>query len=665
MSAKAALTRAKKKQARTLVDQQRLGEAAVLYEKICAIDPVDAEAWFMLGAIHQQHGQLDRAHACYARAAELDPRNPETLYYLGLVSVGLGRSEAAIGHYRQVLTLQPGHLKASCNLGTLYEQQRRYTEAIECYQAALTRHPREPVLHYNHGCASLALGCLDEAIAHLETTIQIQPEFSAAYTNLGLALERKSRLKDAIACYERGLKTRQPDYLIHNNLASALEKAGRPLAAIAHYRTALGINPADASLRSNYLLALNYLPELAPQDLYAEHVLWGRRHGTRSTAPAPFANSCEPARALRIGYLSPDFRTHSVSYFFEPVLAQHDRGRFETVCYADVARPDATTERLRGMAHQWRDISGMTNDAAAALICADGIDILVDLAGHAGTTRLPVLAAKPAPVQATWLGYPNTSGLPAIDYRLTDALADPDGQETYHTEQLVRLPGGFLCYRPPADAPAVAPSPAAANGYVTFGSFNTLAKITDPVLASWSEILAGLPAAHLIIKNRALGDPYARECFEERLRQIGLPGERVTLSGWATSTAAHLDRYREIDIALDTFPYHGTTTTCEALWMGAPVVTRAGERHAARVGVSLLTRVGLPELIAATHEDYVRIATELGRDPVRLAALRAGLRERVARSPLCDGSRFTRELEDAYAQMWEAWCVRNRPSRSD
>lgn len=656
MSAKNALTRSKKKLARQLVDQNRLDEAAALYEKICAIDRADSEAWFMLGAIHQQQGRLDDSLGCYARAAELTPGDPEIPYYLGLVSAGLDRTQEAINHYRRVLALQPGHLKASCNLGSLLEQQRQYSAAIDCYRAALLRHPREPVLHYNLGCASLAINQLEAAIEHLERTIQIQPEFSAAYANLGLALERKFRLKDAITCYERGLKTRQPAYLIHGNLASALQKAGRTLAACEHYRTALRINPDDATLRSNYLLALNYLPDLSPQDLYAEHVAWGQHHATQGAPPALFGNSCEPGRPLRVGYLSPDFRTHSVSYFFEPVLAQHDRSRIETICYADVASPDATTARLQGMATQWRDISGMANDAVAALIRADAIDILIDLAGHAGSTRLPVFAHKPAPVQATWLGYPNTSGLSAIDYRLTDALADPAGQEAYHTERLARLPNGFLCCTPPTDAPPVAPLPMLANGFVTFGSFNTLLKITDRMLGRWSEILAGSPAARLIVKNKALGDPYARECFEVRLRQHGLPPERVTLTGWADSTAGHLDHYRHVDIALDTFPYHGTTTTCESLWMGVPVVTLAGNRHAARVGVSLMNRVGHPEWVADNADGYVRIAVELARDRETLASIRAGLREQMARSPLCDASRFTRELENTYHKLWDMWC---------
>lgn len=353
-----------------------------------------------------------------------------------------------------------------------------------------------------------------------------------------------------------------------------------------------------------------------------------------------------------MGYVSPDFHAHSVAYFIEPVLARHDPAAVETYCYAEVAQPDAFTEHMKTLAAHWRGTFGRSDDEVADMIRNDAIDILIDLAGHTAHNRLAVFARRPAPVQVTYLGYPNTAGLPQMDYRLTDAAADPPGQEVYYTESLVRLPQGFLCYAPPHESPAVGPLPAATGGCITFGSFNALPKMNNEVIALWARVLQSVPGARLILKNKSLQD--AKTC--ERYRQHFHPPERIELLGWLDDPADHLSIYHRVDIALDTFPYNGTTTTCEALWMGVPVITLAGERHAGRVGLSLLTQLGLTELIAKTPDEYVRLAVALAGNRERLAALRAGLRERMRRSPLCDAQSFTRDLEAAYREMWHKWC---------
>jgi predicted O-linked N-acetylglucosamine transferase (SPINDLY family) len=314
------------------------------------------------------------------------------------------------------------------------------------------------------------------------------------------------------------------------------------------------------------------------------------------------------------------------------------------------------TERLKQRSHHWHNIRGKTDDDVAALIRADAIDILIDLAGHTENNRLPVFARKPAPVQVTYLGYPNTTGLRTIDYRLTDIEADPPGQEPYHTEQLVRLPHGFLCYTSPPDAPAVTALPTSTVGHVTFGSFNNLAKMTPEVIGLWAQILKAIPGSRLVIKNKSMKDGPTRERYLALFRETGITEDRLDFVAWIPEAADHLGAYAHVDIALDTFPYNGTTTTCEALWMGVPVITLAGERHAARVGVSLLTRVGLTELIAQSPEEYVKLAVELAADTERLVQLRAGMRERMKHSPLCDAKSFTRDLETAYRGMWREWC---------
>ena len=400
-----------------------------------------------------------------------------------------------------------------------------------------------------------------------------------------------------------------------------------------------------------------YLPEQNPDEILAEHRRWAQVHANVPGGVPRYANSRDPARRLRVGYVSADFRSHAVGFFFEPLLANHDRNVVEAVCYSGVARPDATTERLRSMASQWRDIGGLSTEQVASMIRADGIDILVDLAGHTSGTRLKVFAHKPAPVQVTYLGYPTTTGLPVMDYRFTDELADPEGEDVYYTEKLLRLPGAFLCYRPLDNCPPVSPLPAMEKGYVTFGSFNNLSKISPSVISLWVKLLQEVPGSRLFVKNPSLTDTATRERYYGLLEKQGATRDRVELQGRTATQAEHLALYSRLDIALDTFPYNGTTTTCEAIWMGVPVITLAGQRHAGRVGVSILSNAGFGEWIARTPEQYITLAAGLAADVKKLAALRANLRQRMSDSPLCDGQVFARKVETAYREIWRAWCA--------
>jgi predicted O-linked N-acetylglucosamine transferase (SPINDLY family) len=440
---------------------------------------------------------------------------------------------------------------------------------------------------------------------------------------------------------------------------------GRAEESLAYYRSALAAAPKagadEAAIGSNLLFALNAVPGIAAAAVFAEHRGWGERHAEPLKAKwRPHANVPEPERRLRVGYLSPDFRRHSVAYFIEPVLAAHDRRQVEVFCYASVLNRDEVTDRLQGLADRWRDVVGLGDGEAAETICADGVDILVDLAGHTGNSRLSVLARKPAPVQGTWLGYPNTSGMTAVDFRVTDSVADPEGQaDALHTERLVRLDGGFLCYKPPADAPAVGPLPAHENGFVRFASCNNLAKAAAPAIAAWARILARVPGSRLLLKSKPLVHDGARRLVAERFMAAGVGADRLDMLGWIVD-GTHLEVYRRVDVGLDTFPYNGTTTTCEALWMGVPVVTLAGDRHAGRVGASLLARVGLDDLVTRSGDDYVERAVALAGDLGALAALRWGLRGRVAASGLLDAARFARGLEEAYRRLWRQWCAGRR-----
>jgi predicted O-linked N-acetylglucosamine transferase (SPINDLY family) len=422
------------------------------------------------------------------------------------------------------------------------------------------------------------------------------------------------------------------------------------------------IDPTCVSAHDNLLAALHYLPVHDPQSIVIESRNWNRLHAEPlARLTQPHTNSRDPERPLRIGYVSPDFRVHAVSQFMLPLLESHDRGLFHIFGYADVATPDDLTARLQAQVHTWRNIVGMTNEKVAALIRQDEIDILVDLAGHTADNRLLVLAMKPAPIQVTYLGYPGTTGVAAIDYRFTDALADPPGMtDAYFSERLIRLPQSAWCLREPPNAPPISELPAIKAGFVTFGSFNNFAKVNVPLLKIWARILLGMANSRLRLKAQGLGSNLAQQVVLQTMADCGIEPGRVDVSGWVPQPR-HLAQYGQIDIALDAYPYHGTTTTCEAIWMGVPVVTLAGMNHLSRVGVSLLTNLGLPQLIAQSPEQYIQIAIAMAGDLPRLAALRATLRQRLKDSPLMNGPRQARDIESAYRAMWRHWCQTSRP----
>ena len=371
-------------------------------------------------------------------------------------------------------------------------------------------------------------------------------------------------------------------------------------------------------------------------------------------------NDHDPARRLRIGYVSPDFRRHSVAYFIEPVLSSHNRERHEIFCYSDVLHHDHddVTKRIQKYADQWRNIVGMSDEMVSEQIRSDKIDILIDLAGHTGGNRMLLFARKPAPVQVSWMGYPATTGLSTMDYKIVDSYTDPPGMtEQFYTENLIRMPESFLCYLPYEESPDIGPPPSLKEGRITFGSFNNFSKVSTEILGIWTRILRELPGSRLILKSQVFTVETARRRVMDIFERECVSAERIEFMTFEQSVKTHLDLYNRIDIALDTFPYHGTTTTCEALWMGVPVITLAGNAHVSRVGVSLLSNVGLPELIAKTSDEYISVAVNLAMGVERLRSLREKLRDMMKRSPICDAERFADNLEMCYRKMWETWCV--------
>ncbi len=441
-----------------------------------------------------------------------------------------------------------------------------------------------------------------------------------------------------------------------NNKGGQLLAQGMANEAIDQYEMALILAPEKPFIQSNYLYALNYQATPDMGKIFAAHKKFGEFHERAAAKSEPHQSALHVAtggnRPLRIGYVSSDFRQHAVSHFIEPVLAAHDKSKFELFAYYHHTVVDDMTKRIQSHVSHWRSLVGKSDADIAAMIRADSIDILIDLAGHTATNRLPIFARKPARLQVAWLGYPNTTGLSTMDYRITDAFADPPGMtEAFHTEKLHRMPDCFSCFRAPADAPAVAPLHAMRTGRVTFGSFNNFAKITPEVIGVWSNILKRIPTSTLFLKYKDLESVPMTQFIHHQFMARGVLVSQLRIQGDDASHVEHMARYNNIDIALDPFPYNGTTTTLDALWMGAPVITLEGASHVGRVGVSQMSNLGLQELIAHNQSEYVEIAVALAHDLPRLAALRAGMRERMLASPLMNVARFISNLERAYENM--------------
>ncbi len=616
-----------------------------------------------LGLFYARQRRLLEAEASLRDALRLEPRDTEVQYRLAAVLKDQGRSDEAERAFRRVLDLEPTHANAHISLAVALEKRARYEEALALLERALALNPQSVEAYTNLGIVCTNLGRIEQAITSYREATRLNPCAAKAHYNLAVLCAEHARHDEGLSAARTALRLK-PDYVLaHGVLANLHIQGGLIDEAIAGYQQALAL-ASDAGVYSNMLFALNHHAGASPEAIYRQHRLWGERYGHVTDALPALGNRPDPDRPLRIGYVSPDFRSHSVAFFIEPVLTHHDRSRFEVYCYSELSEAlyDETTTQLRSLANRWRSSLGLNDRALAEQIRADGIDLLVDLAGHTSRHRLLAFAYRPAPLQLSYLGYCNTTGLPTMDYRLTDEWADPAGQEAFHTEQLVRLPRGFLCYQPPHDAPVVSTLPAYTAGYFTFGSFNALGKITPEVVALWASILAAVPGSRLVLKNRTWNNNNGTSACARYLAMFethGITCERVEFVGWMPSRTAHLDLYGRIDLALDTFPYNGTTTTCEALWMGVPVITLAGDRHAGRVGVSLLTRIGLTEFIAQTHDEYVKLAVQLAGDNERLGQQRAEMRERMKQSTLCDAAAFTADLEQAYREMWIKWCEQN------
>jgi predicted O-linked N-acetylglucosamine transferase (SPINDLY family) len=565
-----------------------------------------------------------------------------------------GRPIEAAEFYGRILAVQPDHQPSLRALGGIALQVGHYQLAVACLTKAVEHKKDDAGLGLQLAQALSALGRNDEAVSALKRVLQLKPKLLAAQLLMGASYGRLGRADAAIAHFRRATDIDPACAEAWVNLGSAHLLKGCLAPAIEHYRRAVALAPENVALHGNLVPSLNYLPEASGATILEAAQRWARLVPRRGRSGA-WRNAPGVERALRIGYVSADLRDHPVAYFLESVLAASDRTAFEIACYSNLRTEDATTARLRRSVDHWRPIAGESHEAVAAAIRNDEIDILVDLSGHTTGNRLMVFAQKPAPVQCSWLGYFGTTGLPEIDYILADRFVIPTEDESYYSEQVWRLPDSYLCFTPPADG---APSrrPRAQGRGITFGCFNNVLKITPPVVAAWSQILAGVPSSRLLLNTKQLDDVALCEALIAQFAAHGIPRERVLCSGGGPRTAL-LAAYNEVDIALDPFPYGGGTTTVEALWMGVPVISLRGDRFTGRVGDSILATCGMAELVAAEVADYVARAIALAYDEERLAVLHATLRSRLAASALCDPPRFARHLEAAYRQMWRRHCA--------
>lgn len=627
-----------------------------------AVDPALSDAFHNLGIALQATGQLHEAATAFRTAIERDPGAATSYCNLGLVLTEIGDYEGAEAALRRALELEPKSAEAENGLGRLLECRGEGDAALTAFGNAQALDPANVKARFNHAHALLKAGQAEDALAAFDEVIRQEPDLAKAHSNRGAALEALMRFEEAAGAYQAALALEPGLMEARNNLAGVFLLQGRHAEAERTYREALDISLAAGSPRapavhSNLLFAMSYNDAHGLVQLGDEHDRWQALHGGPAAGTTPvFRNSTKPDRRLKVGYVSADFRGHAVSFFISPLFSAHDRAAVDVHCYSDVSRPDELTGQLRGMADSWRDTATLSHAALAEAIRADGIDILVDLAGHTNGNRLPAFALRPAPVQVSYLGYAMTSGLVAMDYKLTDAYLTPSDTKERFTEALAMLPDSFACYAPPTRAPDVGPLPALATGQITFGCFNNLAKITPDVITLWSATLHAVPGSRLMLKAKGLNDSATRERLTARFSACDIAHDRLILRGHSSDVGDHLAVYNEVDIALDTFPYGGGTTTFEALWMGVPVVSLVGDRSTARLSLSFLATAGLAALAAAEPNAFVLTARELASSLPRLAELRSKLRQRIAASPLCDAPRFARNVEDLYRRMWHSWC---------
>ncbi|MCK5295595.1 MAG: tetratricopeptide repeat protein [Alphaproteobacteria bacterium] len=677
-----------------LVSLNRDDEAVSVYEKAISLSPNHVNANNNLALILQDRGDIEKSLLRFEKAFKSAPDNVFVINNYAGVLRKTKKYNKAIALFDKVIALGKADAGIYNNLGLVYVDLKNRKKAIECFEKAISENDELPEAYNNYSALLIKINDIEKAIEMLKQVVKIRPEYLEAWNNLGHAYYIGNKLKKAFDAFNRILEIdpengsakfslgviswKEKKYSKSLSLIKeAIEKDGKKVC----YLNMLGLVSSDIGLaeetkhayekileiteepipqiHSNYLFFLHYNPKISNEELFEAHKYWEKVNSVSiKDTDYPHMNNRNPERPLRIGYVSGDFRSHSVSYFSLPIIEGHHKSEFETYCYSNSRTEDEQTIKTKKAVNHWRDIVGLLPNEQQQLIREDKIDILVDLSGHTSGNKLPLFACKPAPIQVSYIGYPNTTGLSAMDYRIVDDKTDPVGEsDKLNTEKLARMPDSFLCYRPSGkNVPDVAPLPFEKNGYITFGSFNNISKLGLNVVKAWSEILKRVPNSKLLLKSKQLGDETIRERLANEFADCGIQLDRISCQYYAASLYSHLEIYSQIDICLDTFPYNGTTTTCEALWQGVPTLCFNGNRHSARVSKSLLYGVGLEYLVAENENEYIELAVKTAADTEKLSDLRKNLRSIIKASSLCNEERFVTNLEKLYRQMWKDWC---------
>ncbi len=634
-----------------------LKAAKAVFSDVLKQDPVNTEASYRLACLYDHLGNEGMAVKLLVRAVNANASAHACHYELANILFRQKNYEDSIRHLREVIRLKPENALAHNSLGFALMHTGQQSQARASFENAIRCKPGYADPHHNLGLERIAAGDLESALDALLEATRIQPESANFYCSLGGLYCQMHRIGDAEQAAKTAVRLQPNGAKFHSNLGMIQLIVGQRDGAIQHYEEALRLNPADSASSSGLILATMYSTD-DPAVLHARTEKWEQFHGVPlRNFMKRHSNSRDAARRLRIGYVSGDFWNHAAVRWIEPLLAGSKQPDFAVICYNNSVKNDAVTNRLKLYADEWIDCVALTDDPLAERIRKYSIDILVDLSSHTDANRLLVFARQPAPVQVSWFGMPVSTGLKSIQYRLTDAIIDPPVEsDVYYSEKLVRLPRFYAAFSPDPAAPAVGEGPCVRNGFVTFVSLNTLAKITPAMLQIWAQLLAALPNARLLLQAQGLDVKEFADPVRQVFTQQGIAPERLSLRGWQ-SIGDYLQVGHEADIALDPFPFNGGVTTCHALWMGLPLVTLSGRSAASRVGSSILTGLGLTDLVAQDAAAYKSIAMNLAADSARLASLRASMRGRMETSGLLDGAGLAREVQDAYRAMWQTWCA--------
>jgi protein O-GlcNAc transferase len=642
---------------------ERLDDAIAELERATALDPSHLQAVRKLGWLKQHKQDFDAAMKHLERALELDPNDTDTRIAISVCCIATRRYGVAAAQCYAILELEPDNVGVWRSLAYAQNAERDYAGARRALERAIELEPDNRLALTDLGNVLKQLNEHELALEAYDRAIALDPDQVVPWAGKGIVYHAQGRLEECIECCERALEIEPTFSPALNNLGLALLSLGRIDVALRRFQKVVDEHGIPG-IFSNLLFAMHYLEGVTPQELLRRH----RRfefyvHGKKRPKRIRHANSPDPDRPLRIGYVSGDFAVHPVGFFVSSVITRHDKSRFESFCYSARSGEDYVGYRIRQRADHFRRTVDLSEEGLAERIREDGIDVLIDLSGHTAANRMVTFAYKPAPVQATWAGYVGTTGLKTMDWLIADRFHVPPELEAFHSERVYRMPNGYICYEPFLNAPAVGALPASKNGFVTFCSYPNPAKINRGTIATWARILTAVPSARLRLSYRWMANPLNVERIHAGFAEHGIDPARVIVDGGG-DVSSMMASYNQVDIGLDTFPYSGGLTTCEALWMGVPVVTWPGPRFESRHSFSHLSNAGLTETTARDLDDYVRIAVELANDLPRLADIRLNLRTHMAASPLCDPDGFVRDLETAFRTMWRAWCEDQRAPKA-